>query len=95
MRYNLRVDANQKDVVQALKQVGASVYVIGRPVDLLVGYRQTTFLLEVKNTQTAYGRKGLSKSQLEFATSWRGGKVWAVSSVSEALAVLGIPVLAA
>ena len=53
----LRVDENQKAIVKALEQVGAFVWIIGRPVDLLVGFRGMTILMEVKNPKTSYGKK--------------------------------------
>ena len=38
MRYAARVDQNQAQVVSALRAAGAYVWIIGLPVDLLVGY---------------------------------------------------------
>ena len=36
-RYALRVDANQTEIVEALRAAGATVEIIGLPTDLLVG----------------------------------------------------------
>lgn len=44
-----RPDTNQKKIIQALRDIGAVVFLIGRPFDLLVGFRGELFLLEVKN----------------------------------------------
>ena len=49
VRHALRVDANQKQVVSALEAADATVEVIGKPVDLLVGFRGRFFLMEVKD----------------------------------------------
>jgi hypothetical protein len=49
MRFALRVDANQSQVISALEAAGATVEVIGKPVDLLVGFRGRFFLMEVKD----------------------------------------------
>jgi hypothetical protein len=49
MRYAARVDQNQDQIVTALRAAGAYVWVIGLPVDLLVGHKGHTFLVEVKN----------------------------------------------
>ena len=49
MRYAARVDANQEQVVSALRAAGAYVWIIGLPVDLLVGFRGPTFLVEIKS----------------------------------------------
>ena len=48
MRYAARVDANQMQIISALRAAGAYVWIIGLPVDLLVGYNKQTFLVEVK-----------------------------------------------
>lgn len=89
-----RVDNNQKDIVSALRKVGASVLVCpavatGFP-DLIVGFQGVVHLMEVKNPKTKYGRKGLSATQLHWAAEWKGGPVHLVRSEMEALGVLGI-----
>jgi len=48
MRYAARVDANQDAIVATLRAAGAYVWIIGLPVDLLVGYKNHTFLVEIK-----------------------------------------------
>lgn len=53
MTYARRVDANQREVVEALRKVGAEVtfiHMVGKGVaDLLVSFRNAWFVLEVKN----------------------------------------------
>jgi hypothetical protein len=49
MRYAARVDKNQAEIVKALRDAGAYVWIIGLPVDLLVGYKGHSFLVEVKD----------------------------------------------
>lgn len=49
MRRAAKVDRNQAEIVEALRAIGASVYVIKEPVDLMVGFRKKTVALEVKN----------------------------------------------
>ena len=44
MRYAKRVDANQDQIVSVLRAAGAYVWIIGLPVDLLVGYKNKTIL---------------------------------------------------
>lgn len=80
-----RVDANQDQIVSVLEAVGASVVPIGRPVDLLVGFRGMTFLLEVKNPDSSYGKKGANKAQQEFTKLWQGHPPAIVSTPLEAL----------
>ncbi len=64
-----RSDLNQPDIITALKKIGATVYVIGRPVDLLVGYRSQNYLLECKNLG---GRNKKTPFQEEFIRDWKG-----------------------
>ncbi len=66
-RYAKRRDANEAEIIQALRAIGCSVEVLDRPCDLVVGLRSRTYLLEVK------GEKGkLTKGQKEFFKTWRG-----------------------
>lgn len=67
MRKAARVDANQDEVVKALRKIGAAVYIIGLPLDLLVAYRGRTLLAEVK---VEGGR--FTKQQAEFMSMWPG-----------------------
>ena len=86
MRHALKVDANQAEIVKALKACAISVEVIGKPVDLLICHKEETSLMEVKNPE---GRDQLTKDQVEFIARWPG-KIHIVRSVDEALrAVLG------
>jgi|ETNvirenome_6_85_1030632.scaffolds.fasta_scaffold211346_2 hypothetical protein len=83
MRQAARVDANQKEIVAALRKV-ATVYVIGLPVDLAVGFRGKTYLLEVKTGR----KKKLTKLQESFFSTWRG-HVARVETVEEAFSAIG------
>lgn len=78
-------DPNQKEIVAALRSAGASVDIIGDPVDLVVGYRGKNFLMEVKRDAKAR----MQPSQVAFMSEWRG-QVVRVNSINEALAVIGI-----
>lgn len=90
MRRAARVDANQAAVVSALEAAGASVEVIGRPVDLLVGHRGATLLVEVKNPDSRYGKAGANDNQRSFMERWKGGAVALVDGPEAALRVLGV-----
>ncbi len=83
-RRNARRDANEGPIVRALKQVGASVARLsaaGMP-DLIVWYRGSIFLLEVK---TAAGRARLAQEQ-RLAEGW---PVVTVRTVDAALKAVG------
>jgi hypothetical protein len=53
-RYARRSDTTQSLIVEALRTAGWSVWVVGRPVDLLCWKAGVFRLLEIK---TAYGKK--------------------------------------
>lgn len=86
MRYAARVDANQAAIVQALRNAGAYVWIIGLPVDLLVGYKDRTLLMEVKTTS----KKRLTGLQADFFEKWMGGTLCRVDSPEAALRMIGV-----
>ena len=86
MRYAARVDANQDQIVSALRAAGAFVWIIGLPVDLLVGFKNYTFLVEVKTTS----KKRLTKLQADFFENWTGGTVCRIDSPEAALRMIGV-----
>ena len=86
MRYAARVDANQDQIVSALRAAGAYVWIIGLPVDLLVGYKGHSFLMEIKTTS----KKKLTKLQADFFENWTGGTVCRIDSPEAALRMIGV-----
>jgi hypothetical protein len=86
MRYAARVDKNQQDVVKALRDAGCYVYVIGLPVDLLVGYNGQTYLVEIKDGP----KKALTRLQQDFFGNWIGGGLHRIESPDEALRMIGV-----
>ena len=86
MRYAKRVDANQDAIVSALRAAGAYVWIIGLPVDLLVGYKGRTFLVEVKTDS----KKRLTALQADFFESWAGGTLCRVDGPEAALRMIGV-----
>jgi len=91
MRRAMRVDANQEQIVSALRARGAGVRVIsqgdGIP-DLLVGYRGFTILMEVKDGQKVPSARKLTPAEQKFFDDWQGGMLVIVNSVDEALETL-------
>ena len=86
MRQAAKIDANQAEVVKALRRCGVSVRIIKQPVDLLLCHRGITSLMEVKNSD---GRDQLTKEQIYFIAIWPG-KVHVIHTPEEAIsAVLG------
>lgn len=87
MRFARRVDGNQKIIVEALRKAGARVKIVHQPYDLQVWIGEKTAYFEVKNSKTAYGRKGLNAKQAEEA---QGLPVCMVDSVESALRALKV-----
>ena len=86
MRYAARVDANQTQIVSALRAAGAYVWIIGLPVDLLVGYKGHTFMVEIKDGS----KKRLTKLQADFFENWSGGTLARIDSPEAALRMIGV-----
>jgi len=86
MRYAARVDANQEQIVSALRGAGAYVWIIGLPVDLLVGYKNHTFLVEIKTDS----KKRLTKLQADFFENWYGSTLARIDSPEAALRMIGV-----
>jgi hypothetical protein len=86
MRYAARVDQNQDQIVSALRAAGAYVWVIGLPVDLLVGYKGHTFLVEVKNGP----KRRLTPLQVDFFESWPGNTLARIDGPDGALRMIGV-----
>jgi hypothetical protein len=85
MRYASRIDANQTQIVSALRAAGAYVWIIGLPVDLLVGYKGHTFLVEVKDGS----KKRLTKLQEAFFENWAGSTLCRIDGPEAALRMIG------
>ena len=86
MRRAARIDENQTKIVEALRKAGAYVWIIGLPVDLLVGFRNHTFLVEVKNGSKAR----LTGLQEDFFKNWSGSTLARVNDVDAALRMIGV-----
>jgi Holliday junction resolvase len=86
MRRRPCTDANQPEIVRALRQAGAQVVILagvghGCP-DLLVQYRERLYLLEVKMPGA-----WLNALEIKFHNVF---KCYTVSTIAEALEVIGI-----
>ena len=94
MRRAARVDANQSDIVEALRVVGCTVqplHAVGQGVpDLLVGFRGQNLLIEVKDGSKPPSRRRKTEDQVIWHDAWRG-QVAVVRNVQEALEAVGIP----
>lgn len=79
-----RRDANEQEIVDALKAAGASVRRLHVPADLLIGYRGQTWLIEVK---TKHGWS-FTAAEREFRLQWHG-QLAVVQTAEQALRLIG------
>ena len=86
MRHAARIDANQAQIVSALRSAGAYVWIISLPVDLLVVYKGHTFLVEVKTDS----KKRLTALQGDFFNNWSGSTLARIDSPDAALRMIGV-----
>jgi len=92
VRYHAKVDANHAAIVKALRSVGASVQSLaavgkGCP-DLLVGFGDCWYVLEVKDGSKPQSQCQLTDDEREWAAGARA-PVWIVWSIDQALKVIG------
>lgn len=92
MRRAAKVDQTQGAIVDALRKAGCTVWFIGLPVDLLVGIRGQTMLMEVKSLRGKKAPKPAKHTDLqrEFMAEWRGGPVATVCDPESALRAVGV-----
>ena len=87
-RWDAKTDANQAEIVEALRAVGASGLVLSRVgqgcADLAVGRHGFTYFLEIK---TDKGK--MTPAEQEFMDTWRGHYA-IVRTPEEALRAIGV-----
>ena len=87
-----RVDANQPEIVKALRGVGATVqhlHKVGQGCpDISVGRRGTNYFLEIKDGNKPPSARELTPAQKDWHAGWKG-QVAVVCNADEALAASG------
>lgn len=88
MRRRARIDANQPEIVKALRAAGATVLHLhsvghGCP-DLCVGWRARNFLFEIKDPSKPPNQRKLSDDEKAVHLSWRG-QIAIVETAEEAI----------
>ena len=90
MAYARRTDANQQEIMDALRKAGADVFdlsKVGKGIpDLLVCFNGETLLMEVKKDSKAK----FTPAQLKFIAGWKGGAMCRVDNPESAIRALGI-----
>jgi Holliday junction resolvase len=85
-----KIDSNQREIVKALLDVGASVLSIAQvgydAPDIVAGFRGVDTMMEIKRDKKAKLRPG----QVAFANGWRGKPVVRVNCVDDAMKAIGL-----
>lgn len=93
MRRAAAVDANQAEIVKALRGIGATVSLTHRLgegfPDICVGYHGRNILMEIKDGSKPPSARRLTASEAEWHSGWKG-QVVIVESVDDALIAIGI-----
>ena len=88
-RWARRADANQPDIVAALRKAGCKValtYTAGQGFpDLVVDYQGRTVLIEVKDPSKPKSDRQLTLAQAEFHAAWTG-PIYIAETAEEAVA---------
>ena len=86
-RYGRKTDANQKEIVRALRRTGRQVFEIEEPFDLLIDNCGEWLVMEVKNPDTHARQKGGSKmtEKQDEILETLSAKVLVAETVDEAL----------
>jgi Holliday junction resolvase len=91
MRYGAKIDANQPEVVKALRKAGCTVqhlHAVGAGCpDLLCALDGQVFLIEVKDGAKVPSAQKLTPDQVTWHAAW-AAEVHVVNSVEAALAVV-------
>ena len=90
MRRAARRDANEGDIIKAMRAEGAYVKQINDEglFDLLVSYRGETLMVEVKDGAKPPSARRLTDAEQKFHDEWPGSDLYIVNSVEEAIALL-------
>jgi len=92
MRQAARTDNNQNEIVQALRDVGASIAITSALgsgfVDIVAGYRGINYLIEIKDGSKSPSKRRLTSDEQEFHDLWRGAVI-VVNDIDEALRAVG------
>lgn len=85
-----KIDANQNEIVEALRKIGCSVQILssvgkGCP-DILVGKCGVNYLMEIKDGKKPKSAQKLTDDQVVWHGNWKGS-VLVVNSVDQAISI--------
>ena len=74
-----KIDANQNEIVSALRKAGCSVQILSNVgkgcTDLMVGFNDLTLPMEVKDGNKPPSAQKLTSDQVAWHSEWKGSKV--------------------
>ena len=82
-------DANEPEIIAALKAVGCSILQLDA-IDLLVGRAGKNYLLEVKDGSKPPSGRKLTPKEETLMREWRGDPIAIVKNVEEAMSAVGL-----
>lgn len=94
MRRKARTDANQTEIVEALRKHGASVLITSQLkncFDILVGFNGVNYIMEIKDGKKPPSQKKVTSGGLKFKANWKGGTYHVVESVEQAIEIISLP----
>lgn len=87
-----KIDDNQNLIVKQLRKMGASVAItsmIGKGFpDLVIGFRDKNYLIELKDGTKSKSRKELTVDERRFFITWRG-QIEICENLDEILKIIG------
>lgn len=88
MRYAAKTDRNQAEIVAALRQIGCSVtptHMVSKGFpDICIGWRNKTFLAEIKDGLLPPSGRALTPAEQIWHDTWRG-QVCIIDSIPQAI----------
>ena len=91
--YARKRDDNEPGIIAALELAGASVTVLDKPVDALVGYHGIDHQMEIKNGNQPPSWQRITRDQKNHIATWQGRPVAVVNTMDQALEVIGVPAI--
>jgi len=92
-RRKAKVDDNQSEIVDALRKAGCSVTITSGQADgfpdIVVGFRDINYLIEIKDGSKVPSKRKLTPDQVKWHKRWNG-KAHVVKNVTEAFKVVGL-----
>lgn len=93
MRTNAKVDANQKEIVNVLRKMGAVVIITSQlknAFDILVGYRGVLYAMEIKDGSLPPSRQKLTEGEEKCKKAFEkaGCDYHVVNSVDQAINII-------